>query len=260
MSPKPFALVSPSTRGLSCALTRYLLRNTQLPVYATYRSGSAEEVKQHLLSPLKDIEPSRLQVLQLDLEHESSIRSAAENLQGLLPGDSYLHTAFFTGGILHAEKQPGDLVFSDVQKIFQINVISHLMFMKYFYPFLPSNSSFDRSKRPLSKWVHITARVGSITDNKTGGWYSYRSSKAALNQALRTFDLHLQQKKIPALCVGLHPGTMKTELSRDFWKSVADGKLFDPEFSAEKLVNFVAALKEDGRGKVWDWDGKQVPW
>lgn len=217
MSPLPFALVSPATRGLSCALTRHLLRTTELPVYATYRSGSPEEIKEHILFPLKDIDPGRLQVLPLDLEHESSIRSAAQDLRDMLPEGSYLHTAFFAGGTLHPEKQPSDLNFDTVQKMFQVNVIAHLMIMKYFSPFLPTNSSFTRSERPLAKWAHVSARVGSIGDNKTGGWYSYRSSKAALNQAMHTFDLYLKQKKIPAMCVGLHPGTMKTELSKKFW-------------------------------------------
>lgn len=278
MSPLPFALVSPATRGLSCALTRHLLRTTELPVYATYRSGSPEEVKENLLSPLKDVDPKRLQVLPLDLEQESSIRSAAKDLRDMLPKDSYLHTAFFTGGILYPEKQPNDLDFDHIHKTFQVNVIAHLMLMKYFYPFLPANAAFGRSERPLAKWAHITARVGSISDNKTGGWYSYRSSKAALNQAMHTFDLHLKQKKMPAMCVGLHPGTMKTELSEKFWKvcldesrvvryispfscqSVPDEKLHEPEDSAQQLVELVASLTEEQRGKVWDWAGKEVQW
>lgn len=218
MLPKPFALVSPATRGLSLALTRHLLRTTELPVYATYRSGTPGNVKERILVSLDDVDPDRLQVIALDLEHESTIRSAASDLQRMLPEDSYLHTAFFTGGILHPEKQPGDLDYELVNRTFQTNVISHLMCMKYFSPFLPSNSSFDRSERPLAKWAHVTARVGSIGDNATGGWYSYRASKAALNQAMHTFDLHLKQKKIPAMSVGLHPGTMKTELSEKFWK------------------------------------------
>jgi NAD(P)-dependent dehydrogenase (short-subunit alcohol dehydrogenase family) len=102
--------------------------------------------------------------------------------------------------------------------------------------------------------------VGSISDNKTGGWYSYRASKAALNQVLHTFDVQLRMKKRAAMAVGVHPGTVKTDLSREFWSSVPKEKLFEPEYAAEKLVEVVSNLKEDQRGLVWDWAGKRVDW
>ena len=262
MPPIPFALVAPSTRGLSAALTRRLLSKSELPVYATYRKGSPEKVKEELLRPLDDVDPSRLNMIHLDLEDESSIRSAAENLDKTLPCDSYLHTGFFTGGaLLNPEKNPGDIDLATVQKTFNVNVFSHLLLMKHFAHFLPSASrSSTLSDRPLAKWVHISARVGSIGDNHTGGWYSYRASKAALNQAMHTFDLHLKQKKLPAMAVGVHPGTVKTELSRDFWKSTPRDRLREPEEAAERVLDVVEKLGEDQRGRVWDWAGNEVIW
>ena len=110
----------------------------------------------------------------------------------------------------------------------------------------------------LAKWVHVSARVGSVSDNRLGGWYSYRASKAALNQVIRTFDLHLQAKKLPAICVGVHPGTVKTDLSKAFWKGVPPGKLFEPDFAAEKLAEVVRKLGAAQRGRVWDWKGDEV--
>ena len=259
---KPFALVTPSTRGLSAALTRHLLAKSKLPVYATYRKGSPESAKDDLLRPLDGVDPSRLNMIHLDLEDESSIRSAAEKLGGTLPLDSYLHTGFFTGGILlNPEKQPGDIDLPTVQKTFNVNILSHLLLMKHFARFLPSapmsSTLFDQ---PLAKWVHITARVGSIGDNSKGGWYSYRASKTALNQAMRTFDLHLKQTKRPAMAVAMHPGTMKTELSKDFWKSVPKDHLREPEEAAERVLGVVERLEEGQRGRVWDWAGKEVIW
>ena len=139
MSLKPFALVAPSTRGLSAALTRRLLVKSELPVYATYRGGSPEEVKDELLRSLRGVSPSRLNVIRLDLEDETSIRSAAEKLDEMLSPGSYLHTGFFTGGVLlNPEKQPDDLGLAIVKKIFDINVFSHLLLMKHFARFLPS--------------------------------------------------------------------------------------------------------------------------
>ena len=89
-------------------------------------------------------------------------------------------------------------------------------------------------------------------------WYSYRASKAALNQIIRTFDLHLQTKKVPAICVGVHPRTVKTDFSKAFWSGVPEGKLFESSFAAEKLAGVVEELRVQDRGKIWDWAGKEV--
>jgi NAD(P)-dependent dehydrogenase (short-subunit alcohol dehydrogenase family) len=131
--------------------------------------------------------------------------------------------------------------------------------MKHFARFLPSAPmSSSLSEEPLAKWVHITARVGSIGDNSKGGWYSYRASKAALNQVMHTFDLHLKQKKLPAMAVGMHPGTMKTEMSKDFWKSGPKDHSREPEEAAEHVLGVVEKLEENQRGRVWDWAGEEV--
>jgi len=164
--------------------------------------------KNQILSPLKDVDPNRLTLLPLDLNSEDSISAAADALSEALLKDigagSYLHTGFFTGGVLHVEKQPADLEFADIQSTFQINVMSHLLLIKHFSRFLPTAKD---NPEVLTKWVHISARVGSISDNKRGGWYSYRSSKAALNQVIKTFDLQLQMNKTASMCIGVHPGT-----------------------------------------------------
>ncbi|EGO01665.1 hypothetical protein SERLA73DRAFT_49644 [Serpula lacrymans var. lacrymans S7.3] len=261
MPTSPFVLVSPSTRGLSLAITRHFLRTTSLPIYATHRSDDPNDVRDKILSSIENVDSERLKMIPLDLTSEDSIAFAAETLSDSLPKDkeSYLHTGFFTGGMLIPEKQPSDLDASSLQKTFQKNVIAHLLLIKHFSRFLPSAKHKVDMKEP-AKWVHFSARVGSISDNKTGGWYSYRASKAALNQVVKTFDLHLQMNRTPAMCVGVHPGTVKTELSKDFWKSVPESKLFKPEYAARCLVDVVKDLKEDQRGKVWDWAGKQVPW
>lgn len=256
----PFILVTPATRGLSLALTRHFLRTTSLPVYATHRSGSASDVHQHILSNVSDVDGDRLKLLPLDLTSESSIKDAASTLAGQLPKDAYLHIGFFTGGILYPEKQPADLDLEKLKETFNINVLAHLLLIKHFSRFLPDSKAKLEDEGTPAKWVHVSARVGSIEDNRKGGWYSYRSSKAALNQVIKTFDNQLMLRKTPSICIGVHPGTVKTDLSKDFWGSVPKDKLFEPEEAAEKLVNVVEKLSEDQRGKVWDYAGKQVPW
>jgi NAD(P)-dependent dehydrogenase (short-subunit alcohol dehydrogenase family) len=106
----------------------------------------------------------------------------------------------------------------------------------------------------------MSARVGSITDNRLGGWYSYRASKAGVNQLVKTFDNHLRTASGEnAMAVALHPGTVKTDLSKDFWGNVKKEKLFEREWVAEQLIDVINRVGVDGRGKCWDWDGKEVP-
>lgn len=107
----------------------------------------------------------------------------------------------------------------------------------------------------------MSARVGSISDNNDiGGWYSYRASKAGVNQVTRTFDNYLKMTaKNNALSIGLHPGTVKTGLSKEFWNNVPEGKLFSPEYSVEKLMEVVNSRTTEHRGRCWDYKGDEVP-
>lgn len=106
----------------------------------------------------------------------------------------------------------------------------------------------------------MSARVGSIKDNNRGGWYSYRASKAAVNQLAKTLDIHLRQNSgDKAMSVALHPGTVKTGLSEEFWASTPKEKLLSPGFAAQRLCEVVKGLGTEGRGKCWDWEGKEIP-
>lgn len=254
---RPFILIAPASRGLSLALTRHYLQTTNLPVYATHRGLSDDDMRVKMLSGLPDVDRSRLHLLPMELSSEKSIANAATQLKQTFPehSNSYIHTALFAGGILHPERQPSDLEADVIAKMFSVNVISHLLCIKHFSQFLPD----AKTEVPmLSKWVHVSARVGSISDNRSGGWYSYRAAKAALNQVVRTFDLHLQRKKTPSICVAMHPGTVKTDLSKEFWKGVPKNKLFEPEYAAKLLANVVQELKVEQRGRIWDWAGKEI--
>jgi NAD(P)-dependent dehydrogenase (short-subunit alcohol dehydrogenase family) len=222
-------------------------------------------MKARILAPLEEVDPKRLELFHLELTSETSISSAADRLANLLTdrrngSESFIHTAFFTGGVLHPEKRLADLSAEKILSTFQINVISHLLLIKHFSRFLPPAAQPKYSVDAPAKWVHVSARVGSISDNKGGGWYSYRASKAALNQVVKTFDLQLQMNKTKAICVGIHPGTVKTDLTKDFWSSANVKELFEPEDAAEKVANVVAGLTTEQRGKIWDWAGNQVPW
>lgn len=142
-----------------------------------------------------------------------------------------------------------------------------MLLLKHFSPFLPkkrtslppSSNEAMQGLPPVATVAIMSARVGSISDNALGGWYSYRASKAGVNQVVKTFDNYLKTAAGGnALALALHPGTVKTGLSKEFWGGVKEGKLFEREWVAERLVEVVRDVGVDGRGRCWDWEGKEV--
>lgn len=204
----------------------------------------------------------------LNLIDESSIKAAAAACKDKFPSNSHqLQLAFIVPGLLFPEKSPAQIDAEDALMTFRTNTIGPMLMLKHFSPFLPKKNATPggRSKEfeglPLvSTTAVMSARVGSITDNRLGGWYSYRASKAAVNQVVKTFDNHLRATSgDKAMSVSLHPGTVKTDFSKEFWGGVKKEKLFDRDFVAVRLVDVVKSMGVDGRGKCWDWDGKEVP-
>lgn len=154
--------------------------------------------------------------------------------------------------------------------------------MKHFSPLLTSAKSLQSSKDDSSNGLlpnhnnviaSMSARVGSISDNKLGGWYSYRASKSALNQITRSVSNDLSRKSIPAICVGLHPGTVRTQLSKDFTGGPGGGDKddkrsaterrekgeFEAQESASLLSGVVSRLRDEDSGFVWDYSGAKIP-
>ncbi|KAI1876086.1 uncharacterized protein JN550_001582 [Neoarthrinium moseri] len=280
---KPWILVSPSSRGIGYALTRHLLQRTTLPIVATCRSRDTSATKASLLEQLptlhhqdKEDQASRLVVFPLDVTDEGSIREAAEHAAELFPPRTHhLHLGFAMPGILHPEKSPAQVDAADAEKTFHVNTLGPLLLMKHFGELLPrkrdelaipggggSDSGGPGKLLPLPRhatWLNMSARVGSVSDNRLGGWYSYRASKAAVNSLTRTFDLHLQNRSgAKAMAVAYHPGTVKTGLSQEFWANVKEEKLFSPEFAAEKMCEVVCSREQEHRGRIWDWNGSEI--
>ncbi|MCJ1459502.1 hypothetical protein MMC28_009881 [Mycoblastus sanguinarius] len=277
--PKPWLLVSPASRGIGLQLARRLLKITNLPVIATARKD-LESTNSQILEGL-DVDKQRLEVLKLDvigkilaapkqcrkfahsmIPDEKTISEAASHCRSRF-SDSYLRLGFCIPGILHPEKSPSQIDHANALSTFQINTLGPLLLSKHFTPLLPrkSTSLSSISNLPASAlFALMSARVGSTSDNSLGGWYSYRASKAAVNSIAKSVDIYLKQRcGEHAMCVSLHPGTVKTGLSEDFWGSTSQQKLFTPEFAAERLVEVVRNVGLDGRGRCWDWNGKEVP-
>jgi len=151
------------------------------------------------------------------------------------------------GGV--AEKHWMQIDATAMQRVFAINTIGPALLMKYFLPLLaPGRSVF----------AALSARVGSISDNRLGGWYSYRASKAALNQLVRTAAIELRRMRPEAVCVALHPGTVATRLSAPYVKGRPDVQA--PDEAAQRLLDVIAKLDARQSGQFFDHRGDAVPW
>ncbi|MBU2532153.1 MAG: SDR family NAD(P)-dependent oxidoreductase, partial [Alphaproteobacteria bacterium] len=186
----------------------------------------------------------------VDITDEASIAEAA----GKLPD---IHLAIIATGLLHRgdeiepEKTFRDLDGASMAEVFLVNTIGPALVAKHVLPKLP------RDGRAV--FAAISARIGSIADNRIGGWYSYRASKAALNQIIRTLSIELARTRPSALCVGLHPGTVDTRLSEPFQSSVPNDRMFAPARAAAQLLTVLSDLDADSSGQVFAWDGTRIP-
>ena len=134
---------------------------------------------------------------------------------------------------------------------FQVNAIGPALVAKHFLPRLPKD-------RP-ARFAVLSARVGSIEDNRLGGWYGYRASKAALNMLVRSLAIELARTRPLAVCVALHPGTVDTALSRPFQRNVAAQKLFTPAYAAGRLLDVLDGLGPGDSGGFYAYDGTRIP-
>ncbi|WP_408900962.1 SDR family oxidoreductase [Photobacterium piscicola] len=160
-------------------------------------------------------------------------------------------------GMLHTtEHQPEKSIQQFDVNFFQTNIqtntLPSLLIAKHFMAALKTSSR--------SYFVTISAKVGSIEDNKLGGWISYRSSKAALNMAIKTISIEWRTK-LPHCCViAFHPGTTASPLSKPFQRNVAPHKLFTPTYTAQCLLSLLARLTPQETGQFLSYDGNTLPW
>lgn len=164
---------------------------------------------------------------------------------------------FICHGVLHnqqcqPEKRLEDFSPEAFTRILTANTITPMLWLKHLTPVL--SGSHD------CKIVVFTARVGSISDNKLGGWSSYRASKAAMNMLLTSAAVELARRAKNIKLISFHPGTTDSPLSKPFQKNVPKGKLFTSEFVAKQLLMIVENTEIDGKTSYLDWQGKDIPW
>lgn len=195
----------------------------------------------------------RVVSIPFDLSDETSIAAAAARC-GV---DGPLHLVFVATGVLHdgtdlqPEKSWRTLTAASMAESYAVNAIGPALLAKHFLQRLATGEK--------AVFAALSARVGSIEDNRLGGWYSYRTSKAALHMLIRTFAIELARRNPTALCIALHPGTVDTALSAPFQSSVPDERLFTPRQAAEHLLHVIDGLDASATGNAFAWDGQRLP-
>ena len=200
------------------------------------------------------LDATRATWIRIDIENEDSIQKAAEEIRSLV---GELHLVIVASGVLHngetlqPEKTWRSLSAESLERAFRINTVGPILLAKHLLPLLARNRK--------SAFAALSARVGSISDNRLGGWHSYRASKAALNMLLKTLSIELTRVNPHALCIGLHPGTVDSGLSKPFQGNVPKGKLFSPQLATSHLLTVIDGLTPEQSGKVFAWDGREIP-
>ncbi len=226
--------------GIGAALTQSLAARADVDVvHAVSRAGVVGGGK--IVSHLADI------------TDETSLIALAEAIKIESTPDLVIVASgiLSDGDALQPEKSFRHQSMDAFERVFRINTFGPGLVAKHMLPLMP------RDRRAV--FAALSARVGSISDNGLGGWHAYRASKAALNMLICNYAIEQARRSDEFICVGLHPGTVDTELSQPFQGNVPDKKLFTPEHAATCLLDVINGLTPADTGKVFDWAGEQVP-
>lgn len=240
------ALIVGASQGIGLEFVRQLLQTDRVDrVYATYRNPQSE---------LLAIADPRLRCLPLDITQEAQISTVMKEIQ---TETAALHYIINCVGVLHQgamqpEKSLRQLNAEQLLHYFQVNSIGAVMLAKHMQPLL--------KHRDRAILATISAKIGSIGDNYSGGWYGYRASKAALNMFMRTTAIEYKRTCPRAIVVTLHPGTTDTQLSRPFQRNVPPEKLFPVDRTVQQLLTVLDQLQESDSGEFFSWDGSRLPW
>ncbi|GFR69526.1 C-factor-like [Elysia marginata] len=253
--------VQGASRGIGAQYCRSLIARENFQVIASCRKPEASQE----LMELKKSYPDKLLILPLDVTKEDTIANAALQVDKLFGKLDLLVNA---AAILHpsgrGETSLKTTSAEDMAKTFQTNTIGPLMVAKHFSKLLSKGDGLvgtqgsGESEKHSSVLVNMSAKVGSITDNGLGGWYSYRMSKAALNMATKNLSVELGRGQRRTVCISLHPGTVDTDLSRPYHKNVKN--LFSTEQSVGMMLKVIDSLCMSDSGKFFLYDRSVMPY
>lgn len=235
------ALVIGARGGVGEAFVESLLRTPDAQVWATSRS------------PQTSAHPRRTSSF-LDITDEDSIKEVSQQMRA---ADFTPNLVLNCSGVLctegvEPERAWRELDIDVMRRVFDVNAFGVALLAKHVIPMFP------RDQR--SVFVSLSARVGSISDNRLGGWYSYRASKAAQNMLIKGLAIEGGRRRPQLICVALHPGTVRSKLSEPFTSKMSPDKLFTPEESCDHLSRVIEQLKPTDSGNFYAWDGQAIPY
>ena len=238
--PKNIVVIGSSGAIARAFIKRLSAENPQASIHAFSRHQELTEV------PSANVHFQSMQY-----EDESCLAASAKRVSAQGPIDLLL----VSNGILHdsqlrPEKSLKDLSAENFQRVFAVNTILPALIAKHFLP------KFNTASPSI--FAALSARVGSISDNRLGGWYAYRASKAALNMIIKNAAIETRRTNKQAIIVGLHPGTVDSDLSKPFQGNVPEGKLFSADYSVGQLLQVLASLRSEHSGKCFAWDGQEI--
>lgn len=232
------AVIVGASGGIGAALVAALLQDPGFNTVFALSRGATQGTN------------GKLQVIPADVTDEASLIQAARSLSGtirlVIVATGVLHT-----GALQPEKTYRSLDAAALLESYKVNTVGPALVAKHILPLMQASGR--------NVFAVLSARVGSIGDNRSGGWHAYRASKAALNMVIRNLAIELSRRARETVCVGLHPGTVDTSLSRPFQRNVPPEKLFTAAYSASCLLSVIDGLTPASSGQVFAWDGKIIP-
>ena len=265
------SLINGSNRGIGLAFAKHLLETNNESIVGDKRTNGTVIATCRNPDEAKDLHElrekfgtERLEILRIDVLDEKTIEAAAK-----LVSEKYgrLDCVINTAAVLHLPDRkmvpetsilrfdPEACVLS-----YRTNAIGPMLMTKHFSKLMLKTAEENDEGKPVPVIASLSARVSSISDNKLGGWYSYRGGKTALNQMTQTAHVEFSRKKNPIAMVLLHPGTVDTELSTPFKKNVPEGKLFTPDYSAGRMLEVLKDVTLKDSGKFYDYAGEEVAW
>jgi NAD(P)-dependent dehydrogenase (short-subunit alcohol dehydrogenase family) len=244
------ALVVGGNRGIGLGFVKHLLQDARFAqIFATYRTeASSAELLQLAQTH------NRLHCIAMDLTVEADIEAGVAVIKTIAPELQFVINCvgFLHEGDITPEKALRQLQPMNLTRYFQVNSIGAALLAKHLLPLL-------NHKHP-NIFATLSAKIGSIEDNRLGGWYGYRASKAALNMLLKTASIEYGRRSQQTAIVLLHPGTTDTRLSAPFQRGVPPEKLFSVEKTVDLLLNVLENVTQDDNGSFFSWDGSQLPW
>ena len=195
----------------------------------------------------------------MDVSSEDSIKEGIETIK---QQTTHIDWVLNCVGLLHTEQSQPEKALRQVETDFfmqnmQVNALAGLLIAKHVKPLL---AKAQRSEEKPAIFATISARVGSISDNKVGGWYSYRMSKAALNMGMKNLSIEWARALKEVCVVVMQPGTVNTQLSAPFQANVSESHLFSPAYSSECLLEVLSGMSASQTGSFVDWAGESIPW